>query len=307
MTLRLTDHWIWDFWIADTGTEYHIFFLKAPKSLGDPEHRHANATVGHAVSDDLRIWSLFPDALTAGEPGTWDDRAIWTGSVIEADGVWHMLYTGTCLAEGGAIQRIGLATSSDLASWTRQGSGPLIEADPRWYEKLGDSKWPEEAWRDPWIILEGGRFHALITARSNAGASVHRGVIGHAISDDLRAWETQSPLSEGGRFSHLEVPQVVDTGDGHVLVFSCEASRVESKRDGRSENGRGDLTYVASAAGALGPFQVSEAKPALQRGLYSGRLVKARDGSWVWLAFTASDGEGVFVGEIPDPIPWVVS
>jgi beta-fructofuranosidase len=34
--LRFADRWIWDFWLAQTETAYHIFFLQAPKTLGDP-------------------------------------------------------------------------------------------------------------------------------------------------------------------------------------------------------------------------------------------------------------------------------
>ena len=98
--------------------------------------RHANATVGHAVSTDLLAWTLLPDALRPGPVGSWDDLAIWTGSIICADGRWHMLYTGVSRAENGRVQRIGLATSTDLVNWEKHPANPLIEADPRWYEVL---------------------------------------------------------------------------------------------------------------------------------------------------------------------------
>jgi beta-fructofuranosidase len=51
--LRLDDQWIWDSWVAVDGDLYHLFFLKAPRSLGNPGKRHINATVGHATSRDL--------------------------------------------------------------------------------------------------------------------------------------------------------------------------------------------------------------------------------------------------------------
>ena len=43
MTLRLPDKWVWDFWLARDGTDYHAFYLQAPRALGDPELRHLNA------------------------------------------------------------------------------------------------------------------------------------------------------------------------------------------------------------------------------------------------------------------------
>ncbi len=51
--LRLEDRWVWDWWLADDGSRFHVFYLQAPKALGDQHLRHRNATVGHAVSDRL--------------------------------------------------------------------------------------------------------------------------------------------------------------------------------------------------------------------------------------------------------------
>ncbi len=30
--LALPDSWVWDFWFADDGELYHLFFLHAPKA-----------------------------------------------------------------------------------------------------------------------------------------------------------------------------------------------------------------------------------------------------------------------------------
>lgn len=131
----LADHWVWDFWLADDGTAWHLFFLKAPRSLGDPDLRHRHASVGHAVSRDQVSWTPLPDALDPAPAGAFDDLAVWTGAVVRGDdGVWRMFHTGIARAEDGRVQRTGRATSSDLVSWTRQ-DGPdfPLEADGRWY------------------------------------------------------------------------------------------------------------------------------------------------------------------------------
>ena len=31
--LRLADAWTWDFWLADDGRSYHLYFLKAPRRI----------------------------------------------------------------------------------------------------------------------------------------------------------------------------------------------------------------------------------------------------------------------------------
>src|SRR5690606_29346203 len=162
MPLALPDRWVWDFWFAHDGDDVHVFYLQAPRALGDPDRRHHNATIGHAVSRDLRTWEVLPDALGPGDGEEFDSLATWTGSVMRHDGVWHRFYTGVSTAEGGAVQRVGLATSPDLLTWTKQGL--LLEADDRWYERLHPGV-REEAWRDPWVWHEptDGRFHMLLT------------------------------------------------------------------------------------------------------------------------------------------------
>ncbi len=154
VALRLDGHWVWDFWFACDGDDVHVFYLQAPRSLGDPELRHVNATIGHAVSRDLRGWEVLPDALGAGAPGAFDDLATWTGSVLRHDGVWRMYYSGIAHAEDGQVQRIGSAVSADLVTWEREDL--LLEADPRWYDR--------EHWRDPWVEWDGERFDMLICA-----------------------------------------------------------------------------------------------------------------------------------------------
>ena len=166
MGLRLEDRWIWDFWHVWDGLTCHLFYLQAPRALGDERHRHRNATIGHAVSTDLANWTVLPDALGAGPRGAWDDIATWTGSVVRDDSRWVMLYTGISSRDQGLVQRIGAAVSTDLIYWEKDDRNPLIEADARWYEKLGSGDWFDEAWRDPWIFHADGNWHALITARS---------------------------------------------------------------------------------------------------------------------------------------------
>lgn len=95
----LPDSWVWDFWLADDGDRYHLFFLYASKALKDPDARHYRASIGHAVSDDLVNWTRVVDALVRGDAPAFDELATWTGSVVRGDdGLWRMFYTGTALS-----------------------------------------------------------------------------------------------------------------------------------------------------------------------------------------------------------------
>jgi len=124
--LRLDDHWVWDSWVADDGDQYHLFFLQAPRSLGDPGLRHIHATVGHATSTDLVTWDYLGQCLGPAETG-FDDLAIWTGSVVRAQDRWWMFYTAISTAGHHIFdQRVGAAVSDDLHHWRRVSDQPTL-------------------------------------------------------------------------------------------------------------------------------------------------------------------------------------
>jgi len=304
VTLRLPDHWIWDFWFAQEGDHVHVFYLKAPRSLGDPELRHRNATIGHSVSRDLQSWRVLPDALGPGSRGDFDDLATWTGSVLEQDGRWHMAYTGVSQADEGWVQRIGLATSDDLVSWSKHGM--VCEADARWYEKSGEEV-AEESWRDPWLVWDqdGDCFHMLITARANHGPADARGVIGNARSQDLRSWEVGLPLSRPGEFSKLELPQLVELGGAWRILFCTTQDDHSVVRLGRPGVARECGTHYLTAAQRFGDFALDEdcflVGDAVGRH-YGGRLL-CHGGLWRFFAWRLYDQRGGFVGELSDPMP----
>ena len=178
--LRLPDDWLWDFWLARSGPEYHVMYLKAPRSLGDPELRHARATVGHAVSRDLTNWTVLGDALLPGPPGAWDDRAVWTGSIIRAGERWWCFYTGTRLGEDGLIQRVGAAVSDDMVRWE---VGDPLRIEPA--GQYGHLEVPQL------IALEGRWYLLFCTAadthsaawRARTGATPRTGTY-YAVADD---------------------------------------------------------------------------------------------------------------------------
>jgi beta-fructofuranosidase len=287
--LRLADHWVWDSWHAHDGAKHHLFFLRASRALLEPDRRHHRASIGHATSTDLKHWALQPDALVHSDPPAWDDRALWTGSVIrQPDGLWRMFYTGISHAEHGRVQRIGSATSDDLTVWRRSDDNPLLEADPRWYETHAI----EETWRDPYVFADpdGDGWHMLITARARGG-----GVVGHAHSADLVSWEVLPPLSEPAGFGHMEVIRTAVIDGLPVLMFSCGPDFMQERRDG--------AVWIAPGESLLGPWDVEGAVALEHPSLYAAQFIRDR-GDWTILGFRDTE-DGVFFGEIMDPLPIV--
>jgi beta-fructofuranosidase len=301
--LRLTDSWVWDFWLADDGQRYHLFFLFASRALEDEHRRHGQAAIGHAVSDDLWSWVQVGDVVAASPAPAFDDVATWTGSVVRDGDRWWLFYTGVTRVDGRLLQTIGAATSGDLAEWEKQPASPLVTADPRWYERLGGGRWHEEAWRDPWVFAdpEGDGWHMLITARANHGPHDDRGVIGHARSRDLRRWEVGPPLSRpGSGFGHIECPQLASVDGRLVLLFSCLDPQFSAAR--RATGATGGILCVPTDSPA-GPFDIAAARPLTSDAFYCGRIVNDRSGQPVLLAFHYFDQRRQFRGELSDPMP----
>jgi len=294
------DAWVWDFWFAVPGGpvgEIHLFYLFAPRSLGDPELRHQNARIGHAVSSDLRSWRDLGAALPPAVAGGPDDRASWTGCVVrDHDGRWRMFHTGISEAEDGTVQRVIEATSGDLMTWER--SDLCVEADERWYE-------PQD-WRDPWVLwdAEAGLWRMYVCARSNHGPLQGRGVIGHLTSPDLRSWTVRPPVAAPGELRQLEVPQIVPCGSRLALLF-C-ASDVDHTPERLSRGARPEYgTHVLYGDRLEGPF-VLEADDFLSGdngpSMYAGRAIE-HGGRWWFLAWSRLDDSGAFVGALSDPFP----
>jgi beta-fructofuranosidase len=206
--LRLPNDWVWDSWIADDGEQYHLFFLKAPRSLKDPALRHTAATIEHATSPGLVRWTLQADALLPAPRGGWDDLALWTGSVLRGDdGVWRLYYTALSSARRHGVrdQRIGSAESDDLFEWRHAGDQPLVCPDQRWYKTLDDDASASDSWRDPFVFKDprGDGWHMLITARARGAPRLRDGVLAHARSPS-RCEPTQVVVSRP-KSSHMPV------------------------------------------------------------------------------------------------------
>ncbi|WP_420632402.1 glycosyl hydrolase family 32 [Candidatus Leptofilum sp.] len=311
MALHIPDKWVWDFWCAQDGADYHIFYLQAPRSLKEERLRHWHVSVGHAVSTDLVNWQVLPDALAPSPESSdlWDNFTTWTGSIIYHDGLWYMFYTGVNRAEEGLIQRIGLATSSDLMNWQKHENNPVLEANPKWYEQLDQSLWHDQAWRDPWVFRHNGRFHAFITARGLEGEPSARGVVAHAISDDLVSWQCQPPVAHPGEFGHLEVPQLVEISGRWYLIFCVGHEQYANARRARASSANVTGTHYLVGDSPLGPFKMIEDSFLLADPFgmnYAGKVLRDPEGNWVLMTSLSWTDNGGFIGKIADPMPITV-
>jgi beta-fructofuranosidase len=183
--------------------EYHVFYLTNPAGNYDVNWEHI-------VSTDLVNWKELPAALSVdkNDPTGPDGGCIFTGDVIEKDGVFHAWYTNWNPLNPKGREFISHATSRDLINWTKHPEH-MIAPDGIHYANhpTRDFRDPEIFWnpesREYWMILFAnvpnqwwGRF-ALLT------------------SDDLINWKQEMPI-EG--VPGDETPSYLRFGNTHYII-----------------------------------------------------------------------------------------
>jgi beta-fructofuranosidase len=309
LPLAIANKWIWDFWLAKNNEDWHIYFLQADKSLGDPELRHRNVTQGHAVSRDLSNWRHLGTCFRPSAGAAWDDWTTWTGSVLQGpDGLWHLFYTGTTHTGAGMHQRIGHAISVDMHNWVRVGDGLCLDLSGSEYEEYTPGHWHDRAMRDPWVMRhpDGDGWLMYFTARVTGIAEPNAGgAIGLATSPDLYTWTLRSPVYRGGMFGQMEVPEVFEH-DGRWYLLFCTSGKHWSKAY-RAFNRQSPVTgsHYLTADHPLGPWAIApgpffEGQEPCRR--YAGKIVKTDAGLQV-MGFIHTTPDRAFVGVVSDPIP----
>lgn len=309
MTIELENKWIWDSWYYREGDTWHGYFLQADKSLGDPELRHWNVSQGHATSSDLVNWEHKGTCFSPSDGPAWDDKTTWTGSVLrDAEGGWHLFYTGCSEADKGVKQRIGHAVSTDGHNWQRVGSGLCLDLDDHPdYEEYNPERWHDRAMRDPWVIADpdGEGWLMYFTARNpGTGESNADGAIGFATSPNLIDWDLQAPLFVGG-FGQLEVPQVFKHGDMWYCLFCTVSEHWSSEYSASATQSPVSGSHYLIAESPRGPWKVAPGNfldGDADNSRYASRVVETPDGL-AFLGFISTPGGQPFVGKVSNPDP----
>jgi beta-fructofuranosidase len=201
--------------------------------------------VAHAISEDGLLFTPAPAALSTGDPGACDDDMIWTMHTVRhpKSGLYMMYYTACSLAEGGQVQRVALATSTDFIHWEKHPGNPVLTAAaPHYVDTLDDLG--RVPFRDPFVFIEDdGVMHMLICAQTAHGDRLRRGCVAHAISTDGFAWELLPPLYAPGQFDDLETPALLKL-EGRYYLFLKEF--------------RGPRTFYRVADSLAGPWRTPE-------------------------------------------------
>lgn len=153
--------------------------------------------IGLAWSDDLLHWEKDPANPifeASGEPGAPDEAGVTGPFIWLENGLYYLFYFGTTKAGYEAGRKaMNVATSSDLAHWTRFPGNPIIEP--------AGTGWRRDAIWHPHLVKVDGTYYLFFNASGQVG-DLEEETIGYATSTDLFSWtvdDAHSPLLVGSR------------------------------------------------------------------------------------------------------------
>lgn len=181
-----------DFAMVASRDSFHVFYTRQDYYL---PFAQTSKIIGHKRSRDLYNWD--PDehtmyAVQAGNGGAWDANHVWAPTIIKKPGdiTYYMLYTGV---DASGVQRLGVATSTDLNVWTQDSNAAYESGDVSW----ALSGTPE--FRDPFVMADpdsAGRYLLYFVTKSQERGRYVVGVARTNALDpaNLRDWKDPQPL-----------------------------------------------------------------------------------------------------------------
>ena len=190
---------------------YHIFYLQ------DNEW-------AHLVSSNLVTWSQLPMAITIDRSNLTspDAEAAWTGSIVCKHGDFHLFYTGKNLHDPAGDQKVMVATSRDLITWSRQPERTFYaDGEIYWSKPVngGIDKVPyhHQAFRDPAVFWNeaAGEWWMVLHALLADGAAPAMGLYASA---DLLKWTPRRPLLSYPMGLSGDCPDIFELGGNWYIV-----------------------------------------------------------------------------------------
>lgn len=203
------DHYAVDnpFVLVEEGT-YYCFFEAQDKPFNQGGHER----MGLATSSDGITWKKWPQnpILDIGPPGAWDHVVAKLPTVTKHKDRYYLFYSG----RDGKTKQIGIATSTDLKTWTKHPENPVLQSRPgEWDTLLSTHPSP--------IFERDGRYYLLFRGMNQKTRQQGLNV---AVSTDMEHWKRiqNEPV----------IPTIEETGSlavadlgGHYLGLSQAAGR----------------------------------------------------------------------------------
>jgi Glycosyl hydrolases family 32 N-terminal domain len=111
-------------------------YLAAWNAYPSAGYEEGAAVIGLATSDDLLTWHLTDPILTPQDGAPWEHGGLYRPDLMLDRGTYFLYYNAKTdplpKDEGGGWhEQTGVATSTDLKTWTRYKSNPILNNGPR--------------------------------------------------------------------------------------------------------------------------------------------------------------------------------
>jgi sucrose-6-phosphate hydrolase SacC (GH32 family) len=186
-----------DHTIIEKDGAFHLFSISG--SAGTSwYYSDSESKLSHSVSEDLKNWSFIEHVLPAREEmppnkytegKKWREDKVWAPHCIEHNNKYFMFYTGVEhleLSKGDYypswskhVQRICLATSTDLVTWTRH-------PEPVFTETQEMTSHPGAALRDPMVMWDRINLRWLMYVTMYT--EDYQNAVGVLLSENLYDW-----------------------------------------------------------------------------------------------------------------------
>ena len=271
----------------------HIFYIRHNYNLHPPARpidspNLDEKNLGHAWTSDFTSWhgpapGDKPDTMAVKvRVGKIDNLHVWAPSIVRSGPIYHMFYTAVEEVGSGSTrrenQRIGVATSTDLNTWTQEDAAVLTVADVPWsMRNPPPSDQSGQQLRDPYVMEDptqpGQWLMFFVSVDSVNSPSFTRMAVGVAKSTDLRHWTaTSRPFVATERPTALtdartiESPHVIRRNGKWWMMYTVDKDQVffETYGSGTPADTTGGVASSGPASW-IGPVRlknVTEGQPA---------------------------------------------
>ncbi|MFH0828808.1 MAG: family 43 glycosylhydrolase [Candidatus Kerfeldbacteria bacterium] len=175
-----------DFAIVKKDGVWHVFAIYC--KIYEPCANYQRGLM-HLTSTDLTNWTEVGYILTPDGGSDFDDFDIWAPSIVEKDGTYYMFYTGVSVnGYSKWVQMIGLATSTDLTTWTKYSTSPVFDCST--ITGVYSDPTDDVACRDPYVFWDETEHQWVMSVSSRRTGSTPANLMSIALatSDDLTTW-----------------------------------------------------------------------------------------------------------------------
>jgi predicted GH43/DUF377 family glycosyl hydrolase len=198
-------------------------FLGVYHAYPSPGLEVGPAVIGLCWSDDLLHWEIGDTCLRPEDGAAWERGGLYKPCLVEHQGTFYLFYNAKTLDRppeqgGGWTEQTGVATSTDLKTWTRFAGNPVV--------RNGGPGSPDERFAsDPCVVLDGGFWAVFYYGLDRKGKARDLLAVGKDPFHPVKAEETLIDVGPAGTVdsTYAHKPSIV-WHEGALYHFYCAVS-----------------------------------------------------------------------------------